>query len=72
MIVQFEKALLNTGQEDGHWPVPYPVLPQNDTELCQSGKSKGRTHKAVVVSPAMQSWASTHPEVLPAYYLHLI
>lgn len=33
MIIQLKQALLNIGQEDGHWPGRYPGVPENGVEL---------------------------------------
>lgn len=33
-----KQVLLNSGQEDGHWPGPYPGLPENNCELVRQNQ----------------------------------
>lgn len=42
-----KKALLNTGQDNGHWPDPYPEFPENGSKLHLSEAYKGKPHKTV-------------------------
>lgn len=58
-----KQALLNSGQDDGHWPVPYPGFPENG---CI--RSLYRQSPQDYILPAfIQSGISIHPDILTTY-----
>ena len=60
MVVQLKQDLLNTSQEDRHWPGP-----EDGTGLGLSGSVKGNPHKATVPPTFIQSEARIYCHVLP-------